>query len=129
MLPFVHLDAVWHIGDPKTLGDVPSRRVAPKNWDYEFGLFSVSLQPELWRAHGAGPGGVVYELRANDRSLKFVDADEALASLRGDIEAAALRWDIFDLSSGAGLPTARLYAGLELTEETQLDLAGRSFED
>lgn len=128
-LPFIELDSVWHMGDPATLGSRPTTRVWRKSWDYEFGLFSVSLEPEVWRKGWAGPSGEAYEIRASERLLRFVDADLVLSALRMDIEAAALSLDLIERSSGAYLPTAGLYAALGLADGSQLALTGRSFED
>lgn len=128
-LPFIELDAVWHMGDPTTIGSRPTKRQVTKNWDYEFGLFSVSLEPEVWRAGWAGPEGDTYELRAHDRKLRFVDADRALSQLRASIEAAALRRKFISSHLGDYLPTACLYSFLDLTPCSQLPLEGRPFED
>jgi hypothetical protein len=86
-LPFIEHDAIWHIGE---LTLPPEARVAPKNWDYEFGLLSVSLDPEAWRSGWAGAAAEVFELRAPDRPLKFLDADLTLLHCRADLVSAAL---------------------------------------
>jgi len=129
LLPFIELDAVWHMGDPAIIGPRPSERPFTKNWDYEFGLFSVSLDPEAWREGWAGEQGETYELRARDRLLRFVDADLVLSQRRGALEAAALAQGFLSGPPSDHLPTAALYAFLNVTPGSQLQLAGRSFED
>lgn len=129
LLPFIELDAVWHMGDPAFIGSRPTERPFPKNWDYEFGLFSVSLDPEAWRQGWAGEQGVAYQLRARDRPLRFVDADLALSQRRGALEAAALAQGFVSGSPDGHLPTVALYDFLSVTSGSQLALTGRSFED
>ena len=128
-LPFVYLDAVWHLGDPALLGERPVARAGRKNWDYEFGLFSVSLSPEDWREGWAGAGGATYELTAPNRKLCFVEADLVLQSLRDEIANAASRHQLTQSTTGNLIPTDSLYAGLQLVSGSQLDLVGRPFAD
>ena len=63
-------DAVWHIGRHETSGRLVRRTVA-KNWDFEFGLLSVSLQPKAWRPDWAGDDSVIYEITAPGRKLRL----------------------------------------------------------
>jgi hypothetical protein len=128
-LPFVYPQSVCHIGDPQFLQPRPTERFHTKGWDYEFGLFSVSLDPEAWRLNWAGPGGVICELTVPDRPFRLLDADLALVQHRGAIEQAALRANLIDRPDGALVATSRLYAALRLTEPSQLPLGNRPFAD
>lgn len=121
-------DAVWHIGRHETAGRIFRRAVA-KNWDFEFGLLSVSLQPEAWRSGWAGDDGVIYEITAPGRRLCLIDADDALTRHADEIESAAIKAGILTCGTDGIEARAGLYHGLGLALETQLHLETRTFED
>ena len=126
-LPFVHLDAVYHLGAPLPIGAEFAAR-GEKSWDFEFGLLSVSLDPEAWRHGWAGPSGVIYEITA-ERQLCLIDADLTLTNARTELERAALAEQLMTPIGDKLVPTDKLYACLRLTRGSRLTLTGRSFED
>ena len=127
-LPYVFLDAVWHIGSPTLPGATLQPR-AIKNWDFEFGLLSVSLDPEAWRAGWAGSNGTIFELSATNKKLQFLDADETLASFRPAIVQAGLAGGFIQCPANGIEATDLLYLALNLVSGSQLPLKNRSFED
>jgi hypothetical protein len=126
-LPFIYLDAAYHIGAPLPAGEdfVPR---GEKSWDFEFGMLSVSLEPEAWRHGWAGNNGVIYEI-STDRKLCFIDADLALTHARTELKRAALAEGLVTSTAGGLNPSDLLYACLRLTPKSTLYLTGRSFED
>jgi hypothetical protein len=126
-LPCIFIDAAWHIGQRSPDGRLNKR--ITKNWDYEFGLLSVSLQPEAWRCGWAGKEAVIYEVTASGRQLCFLDADNSLANHRAAIMDAAIQQDLIRCDSCGIHGTERLYCSLDLTANSELELEGRHFGD
>jgi hypothetical protein len=126
-LPLIYLDAVYHLGAPLQVGG-NFRPRGEKLWDFEFGMLSVSLDPEAWRHNWAGPGGVIYEV-TTDRQLCLIDADLTLTHARAELERAALAEELVTPNGGQFQPTDKLYACLRLICGSTLPLTGRSFED
>jgi hypothetical protein len=128
-LPTIALPAVWHIGSPSPSTSTLLPRASVPNWAFEFGMLSVSLDPEAWRSGWAGPSGKIFELCANGRMLRLLDADLTLASYRSDIETAGRR-EGYIRHGGTGIhATSLLYSCLRLTPNSQLYLKNRPFED
>ena len=126
-LPFIFLDVTWHIGRWSPDGRLHKRFT--KNWDYEFGLLSVSLDPEAWRSGWAGEEGVIYEVAASGRQLCFLDADKTLTYHRNAIEAAAIHAQLIRRDASGIHAAEQLYLALDLAPNSQLHLEGRTFDD
>ena len=126
-LPFIFIEATWHIGQPSPDGRLHKR--FEKGWDFEFGLLSVSLDPEAWRSGWAEADGVIYEITASGRPLCFLDADNSLVNHRNKIEAAAVQAHLLRRDESGINATGQLYLALDLTPDTQLHLQTRPFED
>lgn len=126
-LRFIFLDVTWHLGKPSPDGRVHSR--SEKNWDFELGLLSVSLDPEAWREGWAGDEGVIYQIAASGRQLRFLDADNCLANHRQAIEAAAIQRQLISRDEFGSHATSTLYQALNLTSGSQLQLRSRPFDD
>jgi hypothetical protein len=76
LIPVVSLPFIYHLGE-LTLTDeggvVGLDYTVPRQWLYEHGLFSVSLDPEHWTKHGEGS---VYAITRRDgHDLQLLDLD------------------------------------------------------
>lgn len=129
ILPFIEISHVYHMGN--LLGD--NVRFEPRDydslWHYEFGLFSVSLEPESWRNQVAGLDAEIFEISVADRDLRFLDADSILTSNREEIKAKGIELKLIEIKDDQIKPTERLYSALQLNYPSFTPLTKRSDED
>lgn len=84
-LPFIILDSCYHVGSLTVTNNGIVQR-STKNWDFELGLLSVSLDPQSWIAKASYPNPTTYQITS---PVKLLDADCVLFSKRANIEAQA----------------------------------------
>ncbi|MEO5376036.1 MAG: hypothetical protein H7840_17575 [Alphaproteobacteria bacterium] len=125
-LPFVYLDQVYHIGKLTINSGMVEPRDIEKNWDFEFGLLSVSLEPEKWRQNWAGPDAQIFELRPPCGPFRFIDADQALIQQADEIRRCAINRCLLATNGNILLGTKLLYDKLNLNYPSIINLEKRS---
>lgn len=129
LLPFRYLPAVYHAGDLSFWDGQIEPRVAPKNWDFECGLLSVSLHPQIWIAGWAGQGATIYDIRRPEGDIRLIDVDMVMGSHRDAVQEAALRENLLTLANATLEATEELYERLNLAFPSLSPSSQRSRED
>jgi len=114
LIPLVTLPCVYHLGEltfTETSTVVGMPHTVTRQWHFEHGLFSVSLDPHHWTRHRSGE---IYELvRADGDELRLIDVDLLLAERSVEVLAAA---QAYSFANSDGVLTQRGYSGLGLVD-------------
>ena len=125
LIDFVYSTVVYHIGTLVLSGGTIQPKTMPPTWHYEYGLFSVSLNPEAWRVL-CGASGIIYELSVSDRKFRFVDADKTLEKYADRIKVLALQLGIITEDGENIKGTSLLHLALGIDYPSFMPLPGRT---
>jgi hypothetical protein len=113
LLPFIYLPTVYHVGNLSFTGDQIEPRFAPKNWDFECGLLSVSFDPQVWLGW-AGARAAVYEIRKFTGEIRLLDVDQVIFAQRAAVQSTAFIEGLLVEEGRSLRATEKLYQALNL---------------